>query len=144
AGIQIRDFEQALEMYRLDVGRYPGNEDGLDALVEQPSGVNGWNGPYLRGGELPQDPWGNPYHYRIPGDNGRDFGIISYGADTAPSGEGEDADISNEHSRPGHGSAVPTAWLHANGADGGVCHRRPGRGSVHSLYGAPVRYHAIP
>jgi len=95
AGIQIRDFEQALEMYRLDVGRYPGNEDGLDALVEQPSGVNGWNGPYLRSGQLPQDPWGNPYQYRIPGANGRDFNIISYGADNAPSGEGEDADISN-------------------------------------------------
>ena len=95
AGIQIRDFEQALEMYRLDVGRYPGNEDGLEALVQQPSGVNGWNGPYLRNSQLPQDPWGNAYQYSFPGSGGADFSIISYGADNAPGGEGEDADVSN-------------------------------------------------
>lgn len=95
AGIQIRDIEQALEMYRLDVGRYPSNGDGLEALVQQPSGVSGWNGPYLRNGQLPPDPWGNAYQYSVPGQNGSDFTIISYGADNAPNGEGEDADISN-------------------------------------------------
>lgn len=94
AGIQIRDFEQALEMYSLDVGRYPTNEEGLDALVSQPSGVTGWNGPYLKKSTLPKDPWGNDYNYRYPGDNG-DFDISSLGADGSPGGEGDNADITN-------------------------------------------------
>lgn len=94
AAVQIRDFEQALEVYMLDVGSYPGNDQGLQALVQQPSGVDGWNGPYLRKNELPEDPWGNAYEYRVPGES-MDFDVISYGADGQPGGEGEDADVSN-------------------------------------------------
>ena len=94
AGIQIRDFEQALELYKLDVGKFPRSEQGLDALVRQPSGVKGWNGPYLKKTELPEDPWGNAYQYKISR-AGSGFEITSFGADGRPGGEGEDADISN-------------------------------------------------
>lgn len=92
AAVQIRDFEQTLEIYKLDVGRFPNNEQGLQALVDQPSGANGWNGPYLK--EVPMDPWGLPYQYRVPGERG-DFDIVSLGADGTPGGEGENADVSN-------------------------------------------------
>lgn len=94
AQVQIRDLEQALEIYHLDVGRFPNSEEGLQALVRQPSGVSGWNGPYLRRGELPEDPWGNEYEYRFPGEEGQ-YDIISYGADGTPGGEGESADVTN-------------------------------------------------
>jgi general secretion pathway protein G len=59
AGIQIADLDKALEIFKLDVGRYPTNAEGLQALVAKPASANGWNGPYLKGG-LPADPWGNP------------------------------------------------------------------------------------
>ena len=62
AAIQINDLEQALEIYKLDVGRFPSSSQGLEALVSEPSGARGWNGPYLKKGELPLDPWGNPYN----------------------------------------------------------------------------------
>ena len=67
AAIQIRDFEQALELYKLDVGRFPREGDGLQALVRQPSGAKGWNGPYLKKDQVPDDPWGNSYEYRVSG-----------------------------------------------------------------------------
>lgn len=94
ARLQIQDFEQALEIYSLDVGRFPTNEQGLEALVRKPSGATGWNGPYLKKNELPKDPWGNDYQYRYPGENVR-FEVYSLGADGSPGGEGENADISN-------------------------------------------------
>ena len=93
AGVQIADIEKALEIYKLDVGRFPTTEEGLDALVKKPGSANGWNGPYLKGG-LPSDPWGNAYRYASPGANGG-IDIISLGADGAPGGEGENADIRN-------------------------------------------------
>lgn len=92
ATIQIRDFEQALELYKLDVGRFPRSGEGLEALVRQPSGAKGWNGPYLKKDELPMDPWGNPYEYRVSGSR---IEIISYGADGRAGGADEDADVSN-------------------------------------------------
>jgi general secretion pathway protein G len=92
ATIQIRDFEQALELYKLDVGRFPRSGEGLEALVRQPSGAKGWNGPYLKKDELPMDPWGNPYEYRVSGSR---IEIISYGADGRAGGSDEDADVSN-------------------------------------------------
>jgi len=92
ATIQIRDFEQALELYKLDVGRFPRSGEGLEALVRQPSGAKGWNGPYLKKDELPMDPWGNPYEYRVSGSR---VEIISYGADGRAGGSDEDADVSN-------------------------------------------------
>ena len=92
ATIQIRDFEQALELYKLDVGRFPRSGEGLEALVRQPSGAKGWNGPYLKKDELPMDPWGNPYEYRVSGSK---IEIISYGADGRAGGADEDADVSS-------------------------------------------------
>lgn len=93
AGVQIADIEKALEIYKLDVGRFPTTEEGLDALAKKPGSANGWSGPYLKGG-LPSDPWGNPYRYASPGANGG-IDIISLGADGSPGGEGENADIHN-------------------------------------------------
>jgi len=91
--IQIRDLEQALEMYKLDVGRYPNTAQGLDALVTPPSGIKGWNGPYLKG-DVPQDPWGNDYAYKYPGERG-EIDIFTLGQNNTPGGDGEDADVGN-------------------------------------------------
>jgi general secretion pathway protein G len=98
AAVQIRDFEQALEIYMLDTGKFPTTEQGLGALVQDPGNVPGWSGPYLRRNELPQDPWRNDYQYKFPGENG-DFDVLSYGADGRPGGEGDNADIGNWQTR---------------------------------------------
>ena len=95
AGIQIADIDKSLELFKLDVGRYPTNAEGLQALVTKPASANGWNGPYLKGG-LPSDPWGNAYRYANPGPGGG-IEILSLGADNAPGGEGENADVRNKH-----------------------------------------------
>ena len=93
AKIQIKDLEQSLEMYKLDVGRYPTTDEGLGALVEKPAGVAGWNGPYLKS-DVPLDPWSREYQYRFPGQFA-EVDIFSYGQNGAPGGEGEDADVGN-------------------------------------------------
>ncbi|TFG90513.1 MAG: type II secretion system protein GspG [Syntrophobacterales bacterium] len=93
AKAQIALFETTLDTYRLDMGRYPTEEEGLAALREKPEGAEDWDGPYLSK-ELPLDPWGTPYVYVSPGEHG-DFDIISLGADKAPGGEGENIDIVN-------------------------------------------------
>jgi general secretion pathway protein G len=93
AAIQIKDMEQALEMYKLDVGRFPSSEEGLDALVKKPQSAAGWNGPYLKS-DVPQDPWKRDYMYKYPGDRG-ELDIFSYGQNGAEGGEGEDADVGN-------------------------------------------------
>lgn len=92
AAIQIRDFEQALELYKLDVGRFPRSGEGLQALVRQPSGARGWNGPYLKKNDVPDDPWGNSYEYRVSGSS---VEISSLGADGRQGGTGEDADVTS-------------------------------------------------
>lgn len=92
AALQIKGFEQALDVYKLDVGRYPSDAEGLRSLMERPSTANGWNGPYMK--ELPNDPWGAPYGYKFPGRNGAPE-LFSYGGDGKAGGEGEDADIHN-------------------------------------------------
>jgi len=92
--LQIKDLEQSLEMYKLDVGRYPSTADGLDALVRNPGNADGWNGPYVRAKEIPQDPWKKPYHYKYPGQAGG-IEIFSLGEDGVTGGEGESADIGN-------------------------------------------------
>lgn len=91
AAVQIADLDKSLELFKLDVGRFPTTEEGLDALVRRPGSVNGWNGPYLKGG-LPSDPWGRPYRYT---NTGGGIEIVSLGADGAPGGEGENADVRN-------------------------------------------------
>lgn len=93
AAIQIKDLEQALEMYKLDVGRFPSSDEGLQSLVKKPASVKGWNGPYLKA-DVPQDPWNRDYHYKYPGANGQPE-IYSLGQDGSPGGEGEDSDVSN-------------------------------------------------
>lgn len=94
ARAQIELFSAALDQYRLDVGSYPASGAGLDALVKNPSASN-WNGPYLKKNVVPADPWGKPYQYKCcPGDHG-DYDIWSLGADGAPGGEGENADVSS-------------------------------------------------
>jgi len=94
AKVQIEDLAGALDMYRMDVGRYPSTEEGLKALVEKPANARAWNGPYLRKNNVPQDPWVYDYHYASPGEHGR-FDIYSLGADNAPGGEGEDQDVNS-------------------------------------------------
>ncbi len=91
--IQIKDLEQSLEMYKLDVGRFPNTEQGLNALMQKPSGVVGWNGPYLKSA-VPLDPWRQEYNYKYPGDNA-EMDIYSYGQDGAKGGDGEDSDVNN-------------------------------------------------
>jgi general secretion pathway protein G len=93
AAIQIKDLEQSLEMYKLDVGRFPSSGEGLAALVTKPAGVAGWNGPYLKS-DVPMDPWKREYNYKYPGDRG-ELDIFSYGQNGAPGGEGEDSDVGN-------------------------------------------------
>lgn len=94
AAVQIKDLEQAAELFKLDVGRFPNNAEGLDALVERPGVAAGWNGPYLKKGEVPKDPWGNAYHYESPGKR-TDIDIYTLGADNSVGGEGENADVGN-------------------------------------------------
>ena len=91
AKAQIELFGTALDTFRLDVGKYPTTEEGLKALREKPSGVEGWNGPYLRK-EIPLDPWKKPYMYKSPGEHG-DYDLISYGLDGTEGGEGENQDV---------------------------------------------------
>jgi general secretion pathway protein G len=93
AKAQIELFGTALDTFRLDIGRYPTAEEGLKALREKPSGVEGWQGPYLPK-EIPVDPWGTPYVYKSPGEHG-DYDLISYGLDKVEGGEGENQDIVN-------------------------------------------------
>lgn len=94
AAVQIADLDKALELYKLDVGRFPANEEGLEALNKKPATAAGWSGPYLKGSSVPVDPWGRPYRYANPGPGGG-IEILSLGADGAPGGEGENADIRN-------------------------------------------------
>jgi general secretion pathway protein G len=90
---QISQFESVLDLYRLDVGRYPSTEEGLQALRVRPPGVENWDGPYLRK-DVPADPWNHSYVYRCPGQHG-DFDLLSFGADGQEGGEGDGADVKN-------------------------------------------------
>lgn len=94
AKAQIEAFSRALDAYRLDVGRYPTTEEGLNALLGRPASAAKWNGPYLQKA-VPPDPWGNAYVYRAPGSSG-DFDIVSYGKDGQPGGTGDAADVTNQ------------------------------------------------
>jgi general secretion pathway protein G len=91
---QIEALDKAVDTFRLDVGRFPTNEEGLAALNSKPADADKWNGPYLKK-DMPPDPWGHPYIYKTPGSKG-DVEIISYGKDGQPGGVGVDADMSNQ------------------------------------------------
>ena len=92
ARIQIEDLSATLDIYRLELGRYPTTNDGLQALVENTAGASNWNGPYLKKNKVAQDPWGFDYQYRSPGEHGS-FDLWSLGSDNREGGEGENQDI---------------------------------------------------
>ncbi|MFN3809790.1 MAG: type II secretion system major pseudopilin GspG [Roseateles asaccharophilus] len=93
ARAQMDALGKALDQYRIDVGRYPGTEQGLAVLVAKPADEPRWAGPYLSKA-VPKDPWGKDYQYRSPGEHG-DYDLISLGRDGRPGGEGEDADLTS-------------------------------------------------
>jgi general secretion pathway protein G len=92
AQLQISELGAGLDLFHLEVGRYPSNSEGLEALVERPPSVENWHGPYLKKRKVPKDPWGNDYHYVFPGENGA-YDLYSYGADNAEGGEGDNKDL---------------------------------------------------
>jgi general secretion pathway protein G len=92
AKIQLQSFSGALDLFYLDVGRYPTTSEGLAALARRPPGLASWNGPYLKGGAVPNDPWNGPYLYRAPGEHGA-YDIVSYGSDGQEGGTGTAADV---------------------------------------------------
>lgn len=94
ARIQIDRLGGVLDIYRLNVGRYPTTEEGLEALLNAPANATGWRGPYVDNSDAFIDPWSAPYLYRAPGENGQPYVIESYGADGTPGGAGENADLS--------------------------------------------------
>lgn len=92
AKAQIELLGQALEQFKVDTGRFPSSEEGLEALQKNP-GADGWDGPYLKK-NIPPDPWKRPYHYVFPGRHG-DYDLYSFGADGAEGGEGENKDVTS-------------------------------------------------
>jgi general secretion pathway protein G len=94
AHIQIENMAGALDLFRLDNGRYPSSAEGLQALIEAPVGLNSWNGPYLKQKAIPLDPWNRPYNYKSPGDHG-EYDLYTLGADGVPGGTGENQDVTN-------------------------------------------------
>jgi general secretion pathway protein G len=95
AHLQIESFGSALDLFFLDTGRYPTVAEGLDALVQRPTSVEVWNGPYVKGGRVPLDPWGHPYQYKAALDRNPPYEIVSLGSDGREGGTGTAADISN-------------------------------------------------
>jgi general secretion pathway protein G len=96
AKIQLQSFGSALDLFYLDAGRFPSTAEGLTALVQATPGVTAWNGPYLKGGNVPNDPWNHPYVYRSPGERSP-YEIVSYGSDGQEGGTGIAADISTDN-----------------------------------------------
>ena len=96
ARIQLQSFASGLDLFYLDAGRFPSTSEGLGALMQRTAGVTAWNGPYLKGNSLPNDPWNHPYIYRAPGDRAP-YEIMSYGSDGQEGGTGLAADITTEN-----------------------------------------------
>jgi general secretion pathway protein G len=94
AQIQTKNIAAALELYKLDAGRYPTAAEGLGALVKVPPSDQNWNGPYIADAAALNDPWGKPYLYKSPGDHG-EVDVYSYGSDGAAGGTGEAKDVGN-------------------------------------------------
>jgi general secretion pathway protein G len=93
----IERLGTVLDMYKLDVGSYPTTEQGLQGLIARPAGVARWNGPYLKGDKVPEDPWGHPYLYHNPSERpGHDYDLYSPGPTGQPGGTGSDATIYND------------------------------------------------
>jgi general secretion pathway protein G len=94
ARTQIEMLGTALDIFRLDMGRYPTTQEGLEALRQPVGGSARWDGPYIKK-DVPLDPWQNPYVYRSPGQGGRPYDLTSYGADGSAGGDGDGADINS-------------------------------------------------
>lgn len=94
AKVQIESLATSLELYKLDVGRYPTSGEGLSGLVKRPPNTKTWNGPYLKGNVVPKDPWGFDYQYKFPGEHG-EFDILSFGADNQQGGGDENQDVTS-------------------------------------------------
>ena len=92
AMLQIEEYSAALDLYRLEVGRYPTTSEGLEALIKKNANARNWNGPYLTKKVIRNDPWGHVYQYRSPGEHG-EFDLYSLGADNKEGGEGENQDV---------------------------------------------------
>ena len=93
ARVQIELLGAALDQFKLDVGRYPNSQEGLQSLQQSPGNAQGWEGPYLKK-DIPRDPWGNPYQYKSPGDHG-EYDLVSLGSDGAAGGDGEATDVTS-------------------------------------------------
>ena len=94
AHLQVEEFGASLDLFKLETGRYPTTQEGLDALVQAPAGLTGWNGPYLKKKTVPKDPWGNEYIYVSPGQHGP-YDLSSLGADNREGGDGENKDLTS-------------------------------------------------
>lgn len=94
ARIEIKTIASALDLFFIDNGRYPTQQEGLNALVEAPGGLASWRGPYLKAKGAPVDPWGRPYQYRYPGQH-LEYDLYSVGADSASGSAGDNVDIRN-------------------------------------------------
>lgn len=94
AKAQIDALDKALQAFRIDLGRFPTDAEGLRVLVEAPANEPRWRGPYLKD-KVPLDPWGSPYQYRAQSSRGKDFDLISFGRDKNAGGSGDDSDIGN-------------------------------------------------
>jgi general secretion pathway protein G len=94
ASVQVKNLAAGLELFRLDAGRYPSPEEGLQALMTQPANVPVWNGPYMGQASALIDPWGNPYRFKAPGDKG-EIDVFTLGSDNAAGGTGEAKDVGN-------------------------------------------------
>ena len=94
ARLQIASFANSLDLFAMDVGRYPTTQEGLNALVRRPGGAKVWNGPYLKDNSVPPDPWKNSYVYASPGVHGA-YDLLSYGSDGQEGGDGAAADVNN-------------------------------------------------
>lgn len=94
ARVAVDNLGASLDLYKLDVGRYPSQTEGLQALLKAPDNAPRWNGPYLKRAEMIVDPWSNEYHYKFPGSHGA-YDLYSYGADSAEGGDGVNKDVTS-------------------------------------------------
>lgn len=94
AKVQVDRLSGVLDLYRLEIGQYPAQDEGLLVLVDRPADAANWNGPYIRNRKSLTDPWGNLYLYRYPGEHG-EFDLYTLGADGREGGDGENQDITS-------------------------------------------------
>ena len=94
AKVQIESLVTSLELFHIDIGRYPATNEGLEVLVKPPTKLAGWSGPYISKGSIPLDPWGKPYRYQSPGKKGA-FDLYTLGRDGKEGGSDEDSDVWN-------------------------------------------------